>query len=211
MKIDYSLYLVTDRELMSTACIEDSVELAIQGGCTLVQLREKNISSREFFEVACRVKKITDRYAVPFLINDRVDIVMAVDADGVHIGQSDLPAQAVRKLIGNEKIMGVSACTVEEAEIAVRAGADYLGIGAMFSTATKTDAEIVSFEELLRIRERVNIPLVVIGGIHSGTIPLFPISSVDGFAVVSAIVAQSDIKKAAADIKRLINASAIIK
>ena len=211
MKIDYSLYLVTDRDLMSTERIEDSVELALRGGCTMVQLREKDTSSKEFFELACRVKKICGRYAVPFLINDRVDIAMAVDADGVHIGQSDLPADVVRKLIGTGKILGVSAGSVKEAETAVADGADYLGIGAMFSTATKTDAKLVSFEELLRIRACVKIPIVAIGGIHSGTIPLFPAGSVDGFAVVSAIVAQPDIEKAAVDIKRLIDENVILR
>ena len=139
-KIDYTLYLCTDRDLMSTDTIEESVEQAVKGGCTVVQLREKNCSSKEFYELAVRVKEITDRYHVPLIINDRVDIALAVDAAGVHIGQSDLPASVVRNIIGKDKILGVSAARREEALKAVEDGADYLGVGAMFATNTKTDA-----------------------------------------------------------------------
>lgn len=139
-KIDYTLYLCTDRDLMSTGTIEESVEQAVKGGCTVVQLREKHCSSKEFYELAVRVKEITDRYHVPLIINDRVDIALAADAAGVHIGQSDLPASVVRDIIGNDKILGVSASRLEEAVKAVEDGADYLGVGAMFATNTKADA-----------------------------------------------------------------------
>ncbi|NLB33505.1 MAG: thiamine phosphate synthase, partial [Tissierellia bacterium] len=137
--IDYTLYLVTDREIMSTEKLETAVEQAILGGCTVIQLREKNCSSLEFFEIAISIKEITDRYQIPLIINDRIDIALAVDASGVHIGQSDMPARIVRKLIGNNKILGVSASNFEEAMKAYKDDADYLGVGAMFITDTKKD------------------------------------------------------------------------
>lgn len=198
-KIDYTLYLCTDRDLMSSATIEENVELAIKGGCTVIQLREKNCSSKEFYDLAVSVKKITDKYNVPLIINDRVDIAMAVDAAGVHIGQSDLPADVVRRIIGDDKIIGVSTAKLEEALKAVKDGADYLGVGAMYSTDTKTDARPVTIEELKEIRKNVNIPIVVIGGINMNTLGNFKNMGIDGLAVVSAIVAQPDVEKAAKD------------
>ncbi len=196
-KIDYTLYLCTARDLMSTDTIEESVEQAVKGGCTVVQLREKNCSSKEFYELAVRVKEITDRYHVPLIINDRVDIALAVDAAGVHIGQSDLPASVVRNIIGKDKILGVSAARREEALKAVEDGADYLGVGAMFATNTKTDARPVTMEELKGIRAAVSIPIVVIGGINMNTLERFKGTGIDGLAVVSAIIAEKDIEAAA--------------
>jgi thiamine-phosphate pyrophosphorylase len=198
-KIDYTLYLCTDRDLMSSATIEENVELAIKGGCTVIQLREKNCSSKEFYDLAVSVKKITDKHNVPLIINDRVDIAMAVDAAGVHIGQSDLPADVVRRIIGDDKIIGVSTAKLEEALKAVKDGADYLGVGAMYSTDTKTDARPVTMEELKEIRKNVDIPIVVIGGINMNTLGNFKNMGIDGLAVVSAIVAQPDVEKAAKD------------
>ncbi len=198
-KIDYTLYLCTDRDLMSSATIEENVELAIKGGCTVIQLREKNCSSKEFYDLAVSVKKITDKYNVPLIINDRVDIAMAVDAAGVHIGQSDLPADVVRRIIGDDKIIGVSTAKLAEALKAVKDGADYLGVGAMYSTDTKTDARPVTMEELKKIRTNVDIPIVVIGGINMNTLGNFKDIGIDGLAVVSAIVAQPDVEKAAKD------------
>ncbi len=198
-KIDYTLYLCTDRDLMSSATIEENVELAIKGGCTVIQLREKNCSSKEFYDLAVSVKKITDKYNVPLIINDRVDIAMAVDAAGVHIGQSDLPADVVRRIIGDDKIIGVSTAKLAEALNAVKDGADYLGVGAMYSTDTKTDARPVTMEELKKIRTNVDIPIVVIGGINMNTLGNFKNIGIDGLAVVSAIVAQPDVEKAAKD------------
>lgn len=198
-KIDYTLYLCTDRDLMSSATIEENVELAIKGGCTVIQLREKNYSSKEFYDLAVSVKKITDKYNVPLIINDRVDIAMAVDAAGVHIGQSDLPADVVRRIIGDDKIIGVSTAKLDEALKAVKDGADYLGVGAMYSTDTKTDARPVTMEELKEIRKNVDIPIVVIGGINMNTLGNFKNMGIDGLAVVSAIVAQPDVEKAAKD------------
>lgn len=202
-EIDYTLYLVTDQDLMSTATIEESVELAIKGGCTLVQLREKNLSSKRFYETAVRIRGITFKRNVPLIINDRVDIALAVNADGVHIGQDDIPANIVRKMIGSDRIMGVSAGNLSEALAAVENGADYLGVGAMYSTYTKTDADTVTPEELSRIRKAVKIPIVVIGGINKETISDFDGTQIDGLAVVSGIVAQKDIAAAAWELKEL--------
>lgn len=198
--IDYSLYLCTDQDLMSTVTVEEAVEQAILGGCTVIQLREKHSSSLSFYKTACRVKLITDRYHIPLIINDRVDIALAVDADGIHVGQSDLPCSVVRKIIREDKIIGVSASTLAEAIQAEKDGADYLGVGAMYSTSTKTDAEVVTMEELKKIRKAVKIPIVVIGGINQRTLVNFKNCGINGLAVISAIISQKDIKRAAEDL-----------
>ncbi len=203
--IDYTLYLVTDREIMSTEKLEIAVEQAILGGCTVVQLREKNCSSLAFFEMAIKIKEITDRYQIPLIINDRIDIALAVDAAGVHIGQSDIPARIARKLIGDNKILGVSASNFEEAIRAYKDDADYLGVGAMFITDTKTDARFTSMNELAQIRKYIPLPIVVIGGINKTTIPNFEGIDINGFAVVSAIISQPDIKAAAQNLKKILS------
>ena len=201
--IDYSLYLCTDRRLMTSPTIEASVESALRGGTTVIQLREKDCSSREFYELGLRVKKITERYNAPLIINDRVDIALAVGAAGVHVGQGDLPCKVVREMVGPDMIVGVSAATLEEAVQAEEDGADYLGVGAMYATATKTDTRPVSMEELLKIRAAVKIPIVVIGGINKQTLGNFKGTGVDGLAVVSAIVAQPDPEAAARELLRM--------
>lgn len=203
MKYDYTLYLVTDRTLMSTGTLPEAVEQAILGGCTMVQLREKDISSLEFYRQAMEVKQITDQYHVPFIINDRVDIAMAVKADGVHIGQSDVPAAVARKLIGTDMLLGVSSASVREAIRAANDGADYLGIGAMFPTGTKPDANLVSMEELQKIRQAVKLPIVAIGGINKENASLLNHTGIDGLAIASAIIAQPDIRKSAAELKEV--------
>lgn len=197
--IDYTLYLCTDRELMSSVTIEENVELAIQGGCTVIQLREKNCSSKEFYDIAVNVRKITDKYNIPLIINDRLDIALAVKADGVHIGQKDLPADVVRKIVGEDMIIGVSTANVQEAKKAVEDGADYIGVGAMYSTNTKSDTRAVTMEELANIRKTVNVPIVVIGGINMKTLHNFKNKGIDGLAVVSAIVSKKDVRQAARD------------
>ena len=202
-KIDYSIYLVTDRDLMSTETLEEAVEQAIIGGCTLIQLREKDCSSLDFYSTAVKVKEITDKYNVPFIINDRLDIALAVDAAGVHVGQSDMPAAIVRKIIGEDKIIGVSTGSLEQALKAQKDGADYLGVGAMYATGTKKDANPTSMEELKKIRENVSIPIVVIGGINKVTARDFKGSGIDGLAIVSAIIAQNDIAEAAREISEI--------
>lgn len=203
MNFDYTLYLVTDRQLMSCDSLTEAVEQAILGGCTMIQLREKELPSLEFYNQAVAVKQVTERYHIPLIINDRIDIAMAVQAAGVHIGQHDLPAATVRKVIGENMLLGVSASSIAEAIQAQQDGADYLGVGAMFPTGTKTDAESVSMEELQKIRTAVSLPIVVIGGINKGNAGRFKPMGIDGLAVVSAIIAQSDIKAAAAELKNL--------
>lgn len=200
-KIDYSIYLVTDRDLMSTETLEEAVEKAIIGGCTLIQLREKDCSSLDFYNTAVRVKEITDKHNIPLIINDRVDIALAVDAAGVHVGQSDIPAAIVRKVIGNDKILGVSTGSVNEALEAEKNGADYLGVGAMYSTGTKKDADSTSMDELRKIRENASIPIVVIGGINKDRVKDFKGIGIDGLAIVSAIIAKEDITTAAKQLK----------
>ncbi len=202
-KVDYTLYLCTDRNLMSTETLEEAVEKAIKGGCTLVQLREKDCSSLEFYQTALKVKSITDQYGVPLIINDRVDIALAVDAAGIHVGQSDMPASVIRKIIGPDKIIGVSAANLKEAQIAEKDGADYLGVGAMYTTETKKDTRPVTLEELKEIRSEVNIPIVVIGGINKNTVRDFKGFGIDGLAVVSAVIAQEDIEQAASELVQM--------
>ena len=199
-KIDYTLYLCTDRKLMRAETLESAVEQAVRGGCTVVQLREKECSSLDFYQSARSVKRVTDLYHVPLIINDRVDIALAVDADGVHVGQDDLPAREVRKILGPDKIVGVSAGCVEEAVRAAADGADYLGVGAMYATSTKEDADVTSMEELLKIRAAVDLPIVVIGGINQHTYQPFKGIGINGLAVVSAVIAAENIEQAAREL-----------
>lgn len=196
-KVDYTVYLVTDRKILGQRDLYTAVNEAVQGGVTLVQLREKDQSARLFYEEAMEMKKMLVTYQVSLIINDRVDIALAVDADGVHIGQSDLPVRVVRAMIGADKILGVSATTVQEALRAEQDGADYIGVGAMFPTPTKTDAIVVSIATLKEIRKAVQIPIVLIGGIGSESIKQFPGECFDGAAVVSDILGKKDIRKAA--------------
>lgn len=195
--IDYTLYLCTDRNLMTTETIEESVELAIKGGVSVVQLREKDCTSREFYQLAKTVKTITDAYEVPLLINDRVDIALAVGADGVHLGQKDIPVRAARNLLGADKIVGATANTIELAEEAWQSGADYLGVGDIFGTTTKSDTKHITLEELKAIRAAVQIPVVAIGGVNEENISLLRETGVEGAAVISAVVGQKDITAAA--------------
>ena len=209
-RADYRLYLVTDRNCLQQQTLEQAVEQAILGGVTLVQLREKAITSKEFYERALRIKAICHHYNVPLLINDRVDIALAVVADGVHIGQSDLPCGVVRQILGKDKIIGVSARTAQQAIQAQADGADYLGVGAMFATSTKQDAKTVSVETLNDIRQSVTLPIVAIGGINHTTLPALQQAlqaaetSIDGVAVVSAILGQKDVKLASEQLKNMI-------
>ncbi|SHI04095.1 thiamine phosphate synthase [Clostridium intestinale] len=197
--IDYTLYLVTDRDVLKGRDLCEAIEASIKGGVTLVQLREKDISSLDFYNLAVAVKKITDKYNVPLIINDRIDIALAVDAAGVHVGQSDIPANVARKIIGEYKILGISAATLEEAKLAEAEGADYLGIGAVFPTDTKKDARSVSIELLGEIKKSLTVPVVGIGGISQNNAELLKESKIDGIAVVSAILGKEDIEQAAKD------------
>ncbi len=202
-KIDYSLYLCTDRSIMSDTSIEECVEKSLKGGVSVVQIREKDCPGKEFLQIAKSVKEITRRYNVPLIINDRVDVAIAVGADGVHVGQDDLPCAIVRSMVGEDMIIGVSASSLTEALKAQQDGADYIGVGAMFATDTKTDAKVVTMEELDRIRREVSIPIVVIGGINKTTLPDFIGKGIDGIAVVSAIVSQNDVESAARELKSM--------
>jgi len=203
-KIDYSLYLVTDRDLMYAKSVEECVEQAVAGGATVVQIREKTASSREFYEIAMRTRKITKKYGVPLIINDRADIALAVDAEGLHIGQKDLPYKEARRIMGKNKIIGVSASNLTEAvAAAAEKGVDYLGVGAMFTTDTKKDADSTTMDELRLIREKIKLPIVAIGGINKSNIPSFAGMGIDGIAVVSAIVSQEDASGAARELKAL--------
>lgn len=191
---------------MTAATIEEAVEKAVRGGCTLVQLREKEASSREFYDYAVWVKRVTDGHGVPLIINDRADIALAIDAAGVHVGQSDLPPAAARRIVGPDKIVGVSASDFEEARRAVEEGADYLGVGAMYATGTKAEAAATSFDDLRRIREAFALPIVVIGGVNMATLPSFRGLGLDGLALVSAILGADDIEAAAREMRKAFTA-----
>ena len=191
MKPDYTLMLCTDRSYLKDSDFFEVITGAVAGGVTIVQLREKDLDSRAFYELAKALKTLTDRLHVPLLINDRLDIALAVDAAGVHLGQSDLPGSAARRLLGPEKLLGLSAATLDEAQQAKRDGADYLGIGAMFPTATKPDARAVSRKTLEDIRQLVSLPSVVIGGINRQTAGQFK-DLTDGLAVVSDLMASDN-------------------
>lgn len=201
-RVDYTLYLVTDRWQMSSETVERSVELAIEGGASVVQLREKDCTSREFYELAVRVRKITAPRNVPLIINDRIDICLAANADGVHLGQKDLPCREARKILGGDKIIGVSAALPEEARQAQADGADYLGVGAVFATGTKSDTRPVTPEIIREIRAAVTIPFVVIGGVNAENIGRLYGLGINGAAVVSAVVAQSDVTAAARTMRK---------
>ncbi len=200
---DLTLYLVTDPSAGEKT--EEIVKEAVAGGVTMVQLREKTAGSLSFYERALRLKRVTRKAGVPLIINDRTDIMLAADADGLHVGQSDLPAAVTRRLIGPDKILGVSAHTVEEAVRAEKDGADYLGVGAVFPTATKKDAESVSYETLKEICETVSIPVVAIGGIGEHNIGKLVGSGIRGIAVVSAIMNAENPEKQSYILKNEIN------
>ncbi len=203
MEIDYSLYLITDRSFLKGKSLKTAVEQAILGGVTLVQVREKNISTREFYNVALEVKEITSYYKVPILINDRIDIAQAIDADGVHLGQSDMPIKLARKILGRDKVIGISAGNVKEAIDAEEDGADYLGIGTIFYTGTKKDIKTpIGIEGLKEVCNSIKIPSVAIGGINETNFREVLSTGTNGISVISAILDQNDIKQAA---KSLIN------
>ena len=187
------LYLVTDSEILNGRDFYAEIENALRGGVTAVQLREKNCDGKEFLEKAIKLRELTRKYGAWFIINDRIDIALLCDADGVHVGQSDIPAIEARKILGNNRIIGVSARTIEEAKEAELQGADYLGVGAIFPTSTKSDAKIVTMEQLRAIRESVSIPVIAIGGLTLGRVRLLKQYNIDGYAVISAILKKDDI------------------
>lgn len=206
MKVDknsMTLYAVTDRTWLGDRSLTDLVEESIKAGVTFVQLREKNIDFDAFVELAKEIKTITDKYNIPYVINDNVEVALACNADGVHIGQNDMEASNVRERIGSNKILGVSVQTVEQAILAEKKGADYLGVGAVFSTSTKLDATDVNFNTLKEICNAVSIPVVAIGGINKDNIIKLSGSGASGVAVVSAIFAKEDVCKATKELRIL--------
>ena len=205
MKLDKQsmlLYAVTDRSWLGDKILVDQVEETLKGGATFIQLREKKLDFDAFVKEARAIKKLTDAYNIPFVINDAVDVALAVDADGVHVGQDDSDAGALREQLG-DKIIGVSADTVELARKAEADGADYIGVGAIYSTATKTDAEVVAFETIAAICKAVTIPVVAIGGLNETNILSLKGTGVDGVALVSAIFSKKDIISATKALRSL--------
>ncbi len=196
-----ALYAITDSRLAVKQTLEEQVEDALKGGVTIVQLREKNLEMDAFRETALKIQSICNKYNVPLIINDNVTLAKEIDADGVHVGQSDLEAARVREILGPDKIIGVTAKTVEQAVAAEAAGADYLGSGAVFGTTTKLDAKKMSIDLLKEITASVNIPVVAIGGIDETNIEQLKGTGIAGVAVVSGIFAKDDCKKAAKELK----------
>ena len=191
------LYAVTDRAWTQNESLYSQVEKALKGGVTFLQIREKNLPKQEFKTEAEELKTLAEKYAVPFVVNDDVLLAKEIDADGVHIGQDDMTASEARKILGSDKIIGVSVQTVSQAILAEKQGADYLGVGAVFPTGSKLDAVEVPHEVLREICESVNIPVVAIGGITQENVNLLSDSKISGIAVISAIFAQTDIQNAA--------------
>ena len=207
-RIDYALYLVTDRSLAKGRALAEIVREAVAGGATCVQLREKDCGTREFLEEARALKEILKGTGVPLIVNDRVDVALAAGADGVHVGQGDMPIGDVLRLAPKGWIVGVSAESTEDAVRAEREGADYVGASPVFATATKADhAAPLGLEGLRRMRAAAKIPIVAIGGIHAGNAREVIWAGADGLAAVSAIVAADDPRAAAAEMRREIEAA----
>lgn len=202
-KKDLLLYAVTDRSWLNGDTLYNQVEKSLLGGVTFLQLREKELDKETFLKEAVQIKELCKKYKVPFVINDNVEIALKSKADGVHVGQSDMEAIEARKILGKDKIIGVSVQTVQQAILAQNQGADYLGVGAVFTTGTKTDADDVSYETLKSICKAVDIPVVAIGGINQNNITKLENSGICGVAIVSAIYAQNDIEKSTKTLKSL--------
>lgn len=202
-KKDLLLYAVTDRHWLNGRTLYSQVEEALKGGATFIQLREKELDEEHFLEEAKEIKELCRRYRVPFVINDNVEIALAADADGVHVGQGDMEAGDVRAKLGPDKMIGVSAQTVEQAVMAEQNGADYLGVGAVFPTGSKADALEVSHDTLKAICKAVKIPVIAIGGISKENILELSGSGICGIAVISAIFAKDDIEEAARELRGL--------
>lgn len=203
MKLNKSLllYAITDRHWLNGKTLYSQVELALKGGATMIQIREKDLDENAFLKEAEQIQSLCAKYCVPFIVNDNVELAVKIGADGVHVGQSDMAAKDVRALIGKDKILGVSAQTVEQALEAQKCGADYLGTGAVFPTGSKDDAQVLGVQTLKEICSAVNIPVVAIGGISKDNILELKKSGIAGVSVISAIFAQNDIIAATAELK----------
>lgn len=205
-KIDYSLYLVTDRGLARGRTTLEILTAAVRGGATVIQLREKDCSTRDFIDQALGIKKFLSAQGVPLIINDRMDVAQAVKADGVHLGQTDMPLEMAKSILGDSMIIGISAESLEDAIVAEKGGADYLGVSPIYATPTKTDtAPPLGLEGLREIRKAVRLPLVGIGGLNRDNAAEVVRSGADGIAVVSAIVAADDPELAARELKDVID------
>ena len=200
----FILYAVTDRRWLNGRSLAEAVEQAVKGGAGIVQLREKNLSDEAFLQEAIELKAVCSQYKVPLIINDNVEVMLKSDADGIHVGQSDLDAADVRRKIGPDKILGVSAHNIAEARLAVKHGADYLGVGAAFATDSKTDVNVVPHSVYKEICSETAIPVVAIGGINKDNIAELKGSGISGAAVISAIFAADDIEAAARELRRRI-------
>lgn len=205
MKLDLSLYLVTDKRNKTDDEFLEIIEEAIKGGTTVVQIREKEGETLDFYNLALKVKEITSKYNVPLIVNDRIDVALAIKSEGVHIGQTDMPADVARSLIGDEMILGVSASTVEEARKAEKDGADYIGTGAVFPTATKDDAPSITKDDLKEVTGSINIPTVAIGGITLENASELAGTGIAGISVVSAIMNSKDPKTASENLLKIYN------
>lgn len=205
MKIDYSLYLCTNREVINGKSLIDCVEEAILGGVGIVQIREKNAEANDFIQLVKDIQTITNKYQIPLIVNDRVDIALATDASGVHLGQNDMPCKMARKILGKDKIIGITVTNFAEALKAQEDGADYLGVGAMFKSTMKPEASVVSLNELKKIRKNIDLPIVVIGGINNNTIPKFKGINPLGYAMIKSILCNDNIIENTKKIKKLID------
>lgn len=200
-KFDTSLYFITDSSNYNEQEFLNRVEKALQGGVTLMQLREKDKTTREYIELAQKVHSITKKYNVPLIIDDRVDVALAIDAEGVHVGQSDMPIKTARKLMGENKIIGATTKTVKQAKEAFEQGADYLGVGAIYPTTTKVKTVLTSTDTLRDICNSVPIPVNAIGGLNKDNIDVLQGISIAGICIVSAIMKADDPKKATEELK----------
>lgn len=206
MKIDYSLYLVTDPNLSRGRSYREVVGAALRGGATIVQYREKNASTRQMIQEASELQAFCRAQRVPFIVDDRIDVALAIGADGVHVGQDDMPARIARGLIGPGKILGVSVETADQAHQAVSDGADYLGASPVFGTATKPDiGKPIGLDGLAEIIRVSNVPVVAIGGINTGNAATVLRTGAAGIAVVSAIVGAEDPEAAARELRRILD------
>ncbi len=202
LKKSLLLYAVTDRHWTGEKTLLEQTEEAIKGGATFIQIREKNLNEQDFEEEALQLKKLCGKYRIPFVVNDNVRLAKKIDADGVHIGQDDMTLPEARKILGGQKIIGVSAQTVQEAVLAETQGADYLGVGAVFQTGSKDDAVEVPLETLKEICKAVKIPVVAIGGITKDNVSGLKDSGICGISVISAIFAQKDITASTEELKK---------
>lgn len=210
-KFNTALYFITDSTGYSEEEFLRRTEEALKGGVTLVQVREKDKSTREYIDIAKKVHKLTLKYGVPLIIDDRVDVALAVDAEGVHVGQSDMPVDTARKILGNDKIIGATAKTVEQATEAYNKGADYLGVGAIYPTTTKVKTVLTSVETLDKICKAVPIPVNAIGGLNKNNTDILKGTDIAGICVVSAIMKADDPKKAAEELIKASKSYGIIK